>query len=102
MLTSCVQIDQSTGSLGKISEIRKAVKFLRLGDIRIFGELINLSHEGDRVSINGTDRFEPDISNVYLDQCISFLEKDENYDSAQIYRQPGARHMLQVVQNLIR
>ncbi len=69
---------------------RKAAKFLRLGDIRIFGELINLSHEGDRVSINGTDRFEPDISNVYLDQCISFLEKDENYDSAQIYRQPGA------------
>ena len=69
---------------------RKAVKSLRLGDIHLFGELINLSHEGDRVSINGIDPFELDISNVYLDQCTSLLEEDKNCDSAQIYRQPGA------------
>ena len=68
---------------------RKAVKFLQSGDIHRFGELINLSHEGDRVSNNGTERFEHDISNVYLDQCSSLLAKDKNHENTQIYKQPG-------------
>jgi galactokinase len=61
---------------------RRALEFLRQGNIEPFGELIDLSHEGDRVCVHGSQLFEPDIGDAYLDQLIR--------ETAKLYCQPGA------------
>ena len=81
---------------------RRALEFLRQGDIQRFGQLINLSHEGDRVFINGDVPFTPDISDAYLDGLIGLCENRracaENSseggrallpEAAELYQQPG-------------
>ncbi len=71
---------------------RKALDFLRQREIHRFGQLIDLSHEGDRVSVNGGMPFEPDMSEAYLDTLIRLAghsDPDER-EKAALYRQPGA------------
>lgn len=71
---------------------RKALEFLRRGDIQQFGRLIDLSHEGDRVFANGGQPFEPDISDKYLDGLIrlSHTRSPVDREKAMFYQQPGA------------
>lgn len=75
---------------------RRALEFLRQGDIQRFGQLINLSHEGDRVFINGDMPFSPDISDAYLDGLIRASAENNSEgmrdllpEEAELYRQPG-------------
>jgi N-acetylgalactosamine kinase len=68
---------------------RRALEFLRRGDIDGFGELIDLSHEGDRAFINNDQPFEPDISDAYLDRLIQMWESASTRDKS-LYQQPGA------------
>jgi len=67
---------------------------LRTGDIKTFGELMNTSHDGDRVTmlVSGkripTDNSYPDAR---IDALIKGLESDDprRADSARLWRQPG-------------
>ena len=75
---------------------RRALEFLRQGDIQRFGQLINLSHEGDRVFINGDVPFSPDISDAYLDGLIRASTGNSSEggsglfpEAAELYRQTG-------------
>jgi len=80
-ITECIRADM-------------AVEFLKNGDIKSFGKLINISHDGDRVTrvINGK---RISISNNYSDDKIDTLIADlQSGDSSRVeqgrlWRQPG-------------
>ena len=67
------------------------VDFLKAGDIRAFGELMYISHNGDRiVSFDEHDRKTPwsyQLTDAVLDNLIQGAEA--NKASALLYRQPG-------------
>jgi len=71
-----------------------AVQRLNAGDVKGFGELINLSHDGDRVTrlVNGervpTDNSYPDDK---IDALVSDLRSGdpERVERARLWRQPG-------------
>lgn len=71
-----------------------AAERLKVGDIKGFGELINISHDGDRVTklVNGkrmpTDNSYP---NDKIDALISDLQSGdlERINRARLWRQPG-------------
>ena len=67
---------------------------LRRGDIKTFGELMNTSHDGDRVTrLVGEKRIPTDNSypDARIDILINDLESDEprRVDSSRLWRQPG-------------
>jgi N-acetylgalactosamine kinase len=72
-----------------------ALNFLKQGDVRQFGELMKISHDGDRVSQpdnSGTYRnFSVETSEAAINQLIADLasEDPERVRNAQLYMQPG-------------
>jgi N-acetylgalactosamine kinase len=73
---------------------RLAVKLLRQGNLEEFGELISLSHDGDRVKCKkafNSRRVITDISNTALDRLRdkSASNNPAMRESSRIYRQPG-------------
>ena len=73
---------------------RVAAQRLKEGDMRAYGELISISHEGDRVVrfVNGEKvEVSNEITDEYLDKLISDLRSKERarVESARLYRQPG-------------
>jgi len=71
-----------------------AARRLKAGDIDGFGELINVSHEGDRVSrLQGGRRVPVDnyLSDADYDRLIADLRSGDpqRADAAALYRQPG-------------
>lgn len=67
-----------------------ALESLKKGDIRRFGELINISHEGDRVSRNGAS-LHPRLADAVIDRLIADLESgvEERVEQARLWRLPG-------------
>jgi len=72
------------------------IDYLASGRIERFGQLMNISHNGDRVSAYGTnDRYNiiaEDCSDEYLDRLINELasETPQKVLRAQLYMQPGS------------
>lgn len=71
-----------------------AGELLRRGQVKAFGELINISHDGDRVSRLVDDKRVPQdnsISDAKLDELISAAESDDarTAESWRLWRQPG-------------
>jgi len=81
--------------LAECERSRQLADYLRGGDISGVGTLINLSHEGDRVTRldDGGNRIPADrgLDNDDLDRLIRALESDEEEvtSSADLARQPG-------------
>ena len=76
-----------------IAECERAnicIKLLKNGDYRALGELMNISHNGDRVSLDDKP-YDYSCSDKYLLNLIDNLssENPEKVREAQIYRQPG-------------
>jgi len=74
---------------------RMAAAALRTGDIALFGEIINISHNGDRMTrVSGTGRRTPvdnAIPDAYIQQRISDLESGDpaRMKQARLWRMPG-------------
>ncbi len=72
------------------------IDILEAGRIEQFGELMNISHDGDRVSAPGHDgQYRPlpeDCSDEYLNNLIADLASEDPHRvlRAQLYMQPGA------------
>jgi galactokinase len=71
-----------------------AVEYLNKGDIKGFGELLKISHDGDRVTklINGKRvPIENSIPNEKIDALINDLQSNdlERVEQARLWRQPG-------------
>lgn len=82
--------------IAEILRSRLAVGLLESGRIEEFGQLMRLSHDGDRVSRPGPDgsygRIEEDTSDAYLNRLIEDLasEDPQRVLDAQLCRQPGS------------
>ena len=80
--------------LAECARAKVATSFLEKGDMEAFGELITISHEGDRVTriVDGERIYrEEEITDEYLDRLIFHLRSDNpsKRESARLYRQPG-------------
>jgi N-acetylgalactosamine kinase len=80
--------------LAECERAELATSLLESSDMKTFGELISLSHEGDRVTrfINGKRvKCEREITDEYLDKMIADLRSDDTtrIECARLYRQPG-------------
>jgi galactokinase len=80
--------------LAECARAELAASLLRNGDMVAFGELISLSHDGDRVTrlVNGKRvKCHEEITDEYLDKMISDLCSNDQsrVESARLYRQPG-------------
>jgi galactokinase len=88
--------------LAECERSKKAAEFLHKGDIATFGQLINLSHEGDRISVrsgNARVKMAPELDDKVLDQLMETLRNEnplhvENPDfigveNARLHKQPG-------------
>jgi len=80
--------------LAECARAKVATSFLEKGDMEAFGELITISHEGDRVTriVDGRRvHHEEEITDEYLDRLISLSCSDNliERESARLYRQPG-------------
>ena len=80
--------------LAECARAKVATSFLGKGDMEAFGELITISHEGDRVTriVDGKRVYhEEEITDEYLDRLISHLRSVDlrKRESARLYRQPG-------------
>lgn len=82
--------------VAEVQRSRMCVDLLQAGRIDTFGQLMKISHDGDRVSRPGSDgRYEPvevDSSDEYLDRLIADLasEDPQRVTRAQLFMQPGA------------
>lgn len=81
--------------IAEIARSKICMDYLQAGQIQGFGELMNISHAGDRVSRAGGDGryrlIEQDCSDVYLNGLIADLssEDPQRVWNAQLYTQPG-------------
>jgi len=80
--------------LAECARAKVATSFLGKGDMEAFGELITISHEGDRVTriVDGKRVYhEEEITDEYLDRLLSHLRSDNprKREAARLYRQPG-------------
>jgi len=80
--------------LAECERSKKALKFLHQGDIATFGQLISLSHEGDRISVrdsNARVKVEPKLDDKVLDQLIEALRNGNplQAEKTRLYKQPG-------------
>ena len=71
-----------------------AAERLRMGDITGFGELLNISHDGDRVTVRKGEEWVP-MRKCYSDEKFDRLLADlksgdpERSEAARLWRQPG-------------
>ena len=80
--------------LAECARAQVAVSFLKENDMESFGELISLSHNGDRVTrIVNEDRiqYEEAVTDEYLDKLIADARSNDpsRVESSKLYRQPG-------------
>ena len=80
--------------MAECARAQVAVSFLKENDMKSFGELISLSHDGDRVThiVNGNRvRYEEAVTDEYLDKLIADARSNDKnrVESARLYRQPG-------------
>ena len=80
--------------LAECARGKAAAEFLKKGKMKAFGELISISHNGDRVTcmINGKRcNIHEEITDEYLDRLIDDLYSDDEsrVKAARLYRQPG-------------
>ena len=80
--------------LAECARGKAAAEFLKKGKMKAFGELISISHNGDRVTcmINGKRcNIHEEITDEYLDRLINDLHSDDEsrVKAARLYRQPG-------------
>jgi galactokinase len=81
--------------VAEIQRSRMCVDLLQAGQIDMFGQLMKLSHDGDRVSRPGSDgRYEPaevDCSDEYLNRLILDLASEDpnRVLRAQLFMQTG-------------
>ena len=82
--------------IGEIMRSRMCVDLLAAGRVREFGELMNLSHDGDRVSRPGANgeyrRFDPELNDEHIQRLLNDLasESPQRVLRAQLYMQPGS------------
>ncbi len=82
--------------IAEIMRSRMCVELLAAGRVEEFGELMKISHDGDRVSRPGEDGryrlIEPDLSDEYIQRLLGDLrsESPRRVLRAQLYMQPGA------------
>ena len=80
--------------LAECARAELAASLLRNRDMAAFGELISLSHDGDRVTrlVSGKRvKYHEEITDEYLDRMIADLRSNDKarVESARLYRQPG-------------
>jgi N-acetylgalactosamine kinase len=80
--------------LAECARAELAASCLKNGDMVAFGELISLSHDGDRVTrlVNGKRvKCYAEVTDEYLDKMIADLRSNDKtrFESARLYRQPG-------------
>jgi len=80
--------------LAECQRSQMAVDKLKAGDIEGFGELMNLSHEGDRVTCLADGKRVPrtySLPDEELQRLIADLSSDDpsKIEAARLYRQPG-------------
>jgi len=81
--------------ISEIARSKLCVDYLETDRIEQFGKLMNVSHNGDRVSRCGSDGkyqlIQPDCSNQYLNRLIEDLagENPDKVLNGQLYMQPG-------------
>jgi galactokinase len=84
--------------MSECARAREAVDCLVRQDMKAFGELMNISHEGERCFRVGDDLqavpWHAEVTNGYLEGLISDLESDDpaRRERAQLHCQPGAYH----------
>jgi N-acetylgalactosamine kinase len=68
------------------------VDLLRNGDMETFGQLMNLSHDGDRIVDTEGEPYAPDMDDKTIRTFIDGLQSDDpdRVLEAQLYAQPGA------------
>ncbi|MBN2023582.1 MAG: NTP transferase domain-containing protein [Pirellulales bacterium] len=80
----------------EIARSRLAVDLLAQGEVRRFGELMRVSHDGDRVARPDADgryrAIDSGCTDAYLNQLVADLgsEDPDRVRAAQLYMQPGA------------
>lgn len=81
--------------LAECNRAEICVDFLRKGDMDTFGQLMYISHDGDRVvkftSEGGKVRWDNTVPDQYIERLIEDLRSGvpERIEQAQLYRQPG-------------
>jgi galactokinase len=80
--------------LAECARAELAASLLKNNDMISFGELISISHDGDRVTrlVNGKRvEYYEEITDEYLDQIIADVRSNDKarVESARLYRQPG-------------
>ena len=80
--------------MAECARAQVAVSFLKKNDMKSFGELISLSHDGDRVThiVNGNRvQYEEVVTDEYLGKLIADARSNDpnRVESAKLYRQPG-------------
>lgn len=82
--------------IGEIMRSRMCVDLLAAGRVKEFGDLMKISHDGDRVSRPGDGgeyrREEPDLGDDYIQRLLNDLcsESPQRVLRSQLYMQPGA------------
>ncbi|MBI4557676.1 MAG: NTP transferase domain-containing protein [Candidatus Hydrogenedentes bacterium] len=77
--------------IAECARSRFGISFLRNGDLKKFGWLMNISHDGDRIVHADGGPFAVDVSDVALRGRIEDLQSEdpERVFRAQLYAQPG-------------
>ncbi|HIE27242.1 TPA: hypothetical protein EYP66_08145, partial [Candidatus Poribacteria bacterium] len=80
--------------LAECARAELAASLLKNNDMVSFGELISISHDGDRVTrlVNGKRvKYHEEITDEYLDKIIADIRSNDKtrVESARLYRQPG-------------
>ena len=66
----------------------RAFKAIEEGNYRLLGKMMNISHSGDRVSLNGIP-YSYDVSDKHLRGLIRNLEEETNVEESRLENQPG-------------
>lgn len=66
----------------------RAFKAIEEGNYRLLGKMMNISHDGDRVSLNGQP-YSYDVSDMHLRELIRNLEEETNVEESRLENQPG-------------
>ena len=76
--------------IAECERARKCPELFEKKDYRTLGQMMNISHDGDRVSAGGED-YDYSVSDKKLENLIAKLrsEDPEQVEQAQLWRQPG-------------
>ena len=74
--------------LSECLRAEKAFKAIENGNYELLGRMMNISHDGDRVSKDGKP-FIPDVSDDYIRSLIRNLDKETSVESSRLENQSG-------------